>query len=250
MADNQQPKFPSELIDLPSGGRLYPEGSPLRDGKIELKYMTAREEDILTSQNLLKKGVVIDTLLNSLIMTKGITCDDLLVGDKNAVMVAARILGYGPEYVCDIIDPNSDEKINYNFNLSDLEFKTLPTDVDYTKNEFEFELPTSKVKIIFKLLIGRDEKNIEHELNAMKKVGTSKEVTTRLKHAIVSVGGETDRGKINNFVDNMLSRDSLSFRKKITDINPDIILEQEIELGGEAVTVDIPMTAEFFWPTT
>ena len=90
-------KFPSEIIDLPSEGKLYPEGSPLREGKLEGKYMTAKEEDILTSQNLIKKGLVIETLLASLILTKGVKSEDLIIGDKNALMVAARILAYGPE---------------------------------------------------------------------------------------------------------------------------------------------------------
>ena len=95
MADEQ--KFPSEVIDLPSGGKLYGEDSPLKDGKIEIKYMTAKEEDILTSQNLIKKGVVIDKLIDALILTEGIKGSDLILGDKNAVMVAARVLAYGPE---------------------------------------------------------------------------------------------------------------------------------------------------------
>ena len=102
-------KFPSEVIDLPSEGKLYPEGHPLKDGKIEIKYMTAKEEDILTSQNLIKKGVVIDRLIDSLILTDGVKQDDLVLGDKNAVMVAARILAYGPEYACEVTNPNTSE---------------------------------------------------------------------------------------------------------------------------------------------
>ena len=121
MAEEQ--KFPSEIIDLPSKGKVYPSDSPLKDGKLEIKYMTAREEDILTSQNLIKKGVVIDKLLDSLILTKGIKSDDLILGDKNAVMVAARILAYGPEYVCEIKDPNTGNDITQTFNLADCPFK-------------------------------------------------------------------------------------------------------------------------------
>ena len=87
-------KYPTETIDLPSGGKLYPQDSPLSSGKIEIKYMTAKEEDILTSANLIKKGVVIDRLLDSIIVTEGVGIDDLILGDKNAIMVAARILAY------------------------------------------------------------------------------------------------------------------------------------------------------------
>ena len=100
MAEN---KFPTEVIDLPSQGKVYPKDSPLSDGKLELKYMTTREEDILMSENLIKKGMVIDKLLQSLIVTKGVKQEDLVLGDKNAVLVAARILAYGPEYNLSLI---------------------------------------------------------------------------------------------------------------------------------------------------
>ena len=119
-------KFPTEVIDLPSKGKVYSKDSPLSDGKIELKYMTTKEEDILTSQNLITKGVVIDKLLDSLILTEGVKCDDLILGDKNAVMVAARILAYGPEYSCEIVNPNDGEKSEYTFNLADCPFIKVP----------------------------------------------------------------------------------------------------------------------------
>ena len=129
-------KFPTEVIDLPSLGKVYPKDSPLSDGKIELKYMTAKEEDILTSQNLIKKGVVITKLLDSLILTEGVKCDDLVLGDKNAVMVAARILAYGPEYTCQVVNPNTNETKNHTFNLTDCPFNNL---------NFIFFLPTGVV---------------------------------------------------------------------------------------------------------
>ena len=241
-------KFPSEVIDLPSEGRLYPEGHPLKDGKIEIKYMTAKEEDILTSANLIKKGVVIDRLIDSLILTTGVKSDDLILGDKNAVMVAARILAYGPDYTCEIQNPNTGEVITEKFNLADCPFKKLPKDI--TENKFETTLPVSKKKIKFKLITGKEEKLITEEVNSYKKIGSliSHELTTRLKHVIVDVDGDSERGVINNFVDNMLSRDSLHLRQELNRIAPDIELSQEIQIEGEAVKVEIPMTADFFWP--
>ena len=179
MAEN---KFPSEVIDLPSEGKLYSEGSPLREGKIEVKYMTAKEEDILTSQNLIKKGLVIEKLLDSLILTKGVKSEDLIIGDKNALMVAARILAYGPEYPCEITNPNTGEQLTHVFNIADCPFVKLPKDVD--GNNFEFELPVSKQKITFKLLSGKDERMINNELDKIKKLGTQiiPELTTRLRY--------------------------------------------------------------------
>ena len=245
-----QPKFPSEVIELPSGGKIYGKNSPLNSGKLEIKYMTAREEDILTSQNLIKKGVVIDKLLQSLIITEGVNPDDLLLGDKNAVMVAARILAYGPEYDAEIIHPDTGEKYQHQFDLSSCDFKDLENNIDYSTNQFEFKLPVTKNMVVFKLLTGKEEKVINKELESRKKIGQSTEITTRMKHSIISVDGESDKMIINNFVDNMLSKDSLSLRQEMVRIAPDIDMSQEIDMEGEQVTVDIPMTVNFFWPQT
>mgnify|MGYP003112672653 CR=1 FL=1 len=247
MAEN---KFPTEVIDLPSEGKLYPKDSPLSNGKIEIKYMTAKEEDILTSQNLIKKGVVIDKLLDSLIITEGIKCDDLIVGDKNAVMVAARILAYGPEYTCEVIAPTTGNKTTQTFNLAECPFKKLPDDVK--ENSFEVTLPVSKKVVTFKLLTGKEERKISEELNASKKTGSAitPELTTRLRHIITSVNGETGVAIINESVQNMLARDSLFLRNELKELSPDIELIQEVEIEGESVKVDIPMTVGFFWPTT
>ena len=246
MADNKQ--YHSEVIELPSLGKVYPKDSPISNGKIEIKYMTAKEEDILTSQNLIKKGLVIDKLLDSLIITEGVKCDDLVLGDKNAVMVASRVLAYGPEYEAEVTNPNTEKTFSHVFNLADCPFKKIPDDVQ--GNKFEMELPVSKTKITFKLLTGKEEKLIDTELKGVKKTGVqvSPELTTRLRHTITSVNGDGDMNTINQFVQNMLSRDSLELRKYINKVSPDIELSQEIELEGDTVKVDIPMTVGFFWP--
>jgi len=246
MADKQ--KFPSEMIDLPSGGKLYPDDSPLKDGKIEIKYMTAREEDILTSANLIKKGLVIDRLLDSLILTKGIKSNDLFLGDKNAVMVASRILAYGPEYTCTMTNPKDGENVEHTFNLADCPFKTLPKDV--TENKFEVTLPVAKKKVTFRLLTGKEEENIARDLKASKKLGSQvlPELTTRLRYSVTSVDGDDSQSVINNFTQNMLARDSMFLRQEMNKVTPDIQLEQEIDIEGESVKVNIPMTVTFFWP--
>ena len=241
-------KFPTEMIDLPSKGKLYSKDSPLRDGKVEVKYMTAKEEDILTSANLIKKGVVVDKLLDSLIVTPGVKCDDLVIGDKNAVMVAARILAYGPEYTCEIADPNTGAKSEQVFNLADCPFKNIDESID--ENLFEITLPVSKQKIKFSILTGKDEGLITKDLKASQKMGTgvSPELTTRLRYIIKEVDGDSSQSTINQTALNMLSRDSMTLREELTKVSPDIELEQEVEIGGETVKVDIPMTVGFFWP--
>ena len=246
MADKQQ--YHSETIDLPSEGRVYPKDSPLASGKVEIKYMTAKEEDILTSQNLIKKGVVIKQVLDSLIISDGVKSDDLILGDKNAVMVASRILAYGPEYTVEVTNPNNGNVFEHTFDLTTCEFKNISDDIN--GNEFEVELPYSKIKIKYKLLTGYDESNIDKEIESYKKVGgsVSPELTTRMKYTIISVNDNNDRSVISNFVDNMLSRDSLFLRSEIKKISPDIKMTQEIEMEGETVTVNIPMAVNFFWP--
>jgi hypothetical protein len=245
MAEN---KFPTEVIDLPSEGKFYPDDSPLKSGKLELKYMTAKEEDILTSQNLIKKGVVIDKLLENLIITPNVHPDDMILGDKNAVMVAARILAYGPEYPAEVTNPNTEQPTTHIFNLADCPFKKANDDV--SENKFTVKLPVGKQTVEFKVLTGKEEKQIDLELTQIKKYnpGISRELTTRLKHSIISIDGNADKLEISKAVDNMLSRDSLYLRNQIKDVSPDIIMQQTIDMEGEEVKVDIPMTVNFFWP--
>jgi hypothetical protein len=239
-------KFPTEVVDLPSKGHFYVEGHPLSKGKVEVKYMTAKEEDILTSQNLIKQGTVIDVLLQSLIIDKTINIQDLLIGDKNAIMVAARVLGYGKDYQ---FEYDGEEQT---VDLSKLE----PVDIDFKKftkgvNEFSYELPNSKRTVTFKLLTARDEKNIEVDLKALKKISKEKssELTTRLKRVLLSVDGNNDKTHVNNFVDNeFLSRDSLAFRKHLSSMTPDIDMSTYIDVDGEEIEVTIPVTLRFFWP--
>ena len=207
-------KFPTEMVDLPSKGYFYVDGHPLSSGKVEVKYMTAKEEDILTSQNLIQQGLVIDKLLESLIIDKSVKLDDMLIGDKNAIMVAARILGYGKDYEFTY------DGVEQTVDLSILE----PEKIDFSKftkgqNLFNFKLPNSEREITFKLLTGGDEKNIAAEVKAKEKVSKEQsfELTTRLKNMIISVDGKSDKAYINNFVDNeFLSIDSLAFREYLT----------------------------------
>ena len=165
-------------------------------------------------------------------------------------MIAARILAYGPEYKCEVTLPESGEKITHTFNLADCPFKELPKDVDYSKNEFSATLPISKTKVNYRLLTGKEEKLIDAEIKSRNKLGVagSAEITTRLKHVITSVNGEDSAGVINEFSQNILAKESLFLREQLRKIQPDIELTQEVEWEGETVTVNIPMTVEFFWP--
>ncbi|MDB4339217.1 hypothetical protein N9992_00150 [bacterium] len=244
----QQHQFPTEEVTLPSKGLLYSKESPLSKGVIEMKYMTAREEDILTNQNYIQNGTVIDKLLQSLIVTS-IDYNDLLVGDKNAILIAARILGYGSEYSFTY----NEEKIEVD--LTDVKDKFLDESlVTEGKNEFHLTLPTSKKEITFKILTHGDENSISNELKGLKKINKNKssDLTTRMKYIITSVGGDYEKKTIREFVDTqLLARDSRALRNYITDIQPNVDLSYDYEdPRGNMKEISIPIGLNFFWPDT
>lgn len=245
-------KFPSEMVTLPSKGLLYPEDSPLRKGEIEMKYMTAREEDILTNQNLIQNGTVIDKLLQSLILTP-INYNDLLVGDKNAILVASRILGYGKDYQFRFINPQTGNEETATVDLTLIDDKNLDeSKVVNGKNEFSFTLPISKRLITFKLLTHGDEVKMGEELKGLEKLGKgNSSLTTRLKYTILSIDGNYDVKHVREFVDNeFLAIDSKSFRDHVKEIMPDVKLTFDYEgPDGKVVEeVPIPIGVTFFWP--
>jgi|TARA_R110000803_G_scaffold33761_8_gene73924 hypothetical protein len=246
-------QFPTEEVTLPSKGILYPEESPLKSGIIEMKYMTAKEEDILTNQNLIKNGTVIDKLLQSLIITN-IDYNELLIGDKNAILIASRILGYGQEYSFKYPHPTTGEEETVTVDLTESEDKVLDESlVKDNKNEFKFTLPHSKIDVTFKLLCHGDESKIEQEIKGLKKISklTSADLTTRLKHMILSVNGDYTVKSIRNFVDNaFLARDARALREYAGSIMPDADLTFDINFkdGASAEGVTIPIGTQFFWP--
>lgn len=241
--------FPTEQIDLPSAGKLYPSTSPLSTGKLDIKYMTAKEEDILTSTNLIQKGTVIDKLIESLVVTKGVSPDDLVIGDTNAVLIASRILAYGKDYPIEVSCQSCEGKFKHTVDLSLLEMTT--PDATTVEGEFSMELPTG-LTITFKLLTRRDEKAIKQEVDAMKKFNNNIETdsSTRLKYIIKSVNGERDRKKVRDFVDGMIMRDIRALREEIKRVSPDVKFDLDIscELCGHLNQVRMPMGANFFWP--
>jgi hypothetical protein len=245
-------KIPTETVTLPSKGLVYPETSPLSSGEIEMRYMSAKDEDILTNINFIKQGIAIDKLLKSLIVSP-IDIDDLITGDKNAVLFAARILGYGKDYDIKFRNESTGKDENYIVDLTQLKEKELDeTLFEKGKNEFKFALPKSGNVVTFKLLTGKDEKAIDAELKGLQKVDPngSFEGTTRLKHMITSINGKADQASIRDFVDNLLlAPDSRAFKKYYNEISPDINTEITIDKDGYVQEgVVIPININFFWP--
>jgi hypothetical protein len=218
--------FPTETVELPSKGLLYDKENPLSSGTVEMKYMTAKEEDILTNQNYIEKGTVIDKLLESLIVSN-INFSDLYVGDKN------------------------NEEVTVDLSLvenKEIDYSALESGV----NEFPYTLPHSGVSVTFKFLSHKDEREIENELKGLKRLkkDSSADISTRLKHMIVSVDGESERSHVRKFVDNhLLAMDSRELRKYIKKVQPDIDLSTTVEVGRDKYKeIDIPITLNFFWP--
>ena len=234
-------KFPTEMVELPSKGLAYPEGHPLREGKVEVKYMTAKEEDILTNQSYIEKGTVLDKLLESVVVSK-INIKDLIIGDKNALLIATRILGYGKDYSFSYMGES------YDVDLSTLENKEIDESLLSEGNKFFYTLPSSNIDITFKILDGHDETKIEKEIQGLKKINknASPELSTRLKYIITSINGDSESRTIRNFVENnFLARDSRSLRNHIKEVQPDVDLTYITDSNEE---ITIPIGISFFWP--
>ena len=236
-------KIPTETVELPSKGLLYPKDSELAKGVVEVKYMTAAHEDILTNQTYIKNGTVLDKLIKALIVTP-INYDDLLIGDKNAIMVAARVLGYGGEYS---FDYNGE---THKIDLAQIDSKPLHAEIEKNKtNNFTFTLPHSKNTVTFKLLTHHDEQAIQGELDGLKKINkdSAPELSTRLKYMITSVEGKADTASVREFVDNyLIARDSRALREYIREVQPDVDLTFFPSNGSDRI--NIPIGISFFWP--
>lgn len=247
--------IPLETVPLPSSGKVYPAGSSLHNvDTVEIRSMTAREEDILTSRALIKKGTVITELIKSCLVDRSINPNELLGGDRNALMVAIRITGYGPEYKAEIECQECNTKSPHDFNLAELPIRRLEIEpISAGSNIFEFVLPRSKKIVKFRFLTGKDEEEIMTMSEKQKKLGLSTEsnVTTSLIHAIVSIDGVEDRAKIANFIRNMPARDSLELRNYIRDNEPGILMRQDTSCPscGHTEEVAMPLGVNFLWPS-
>jgi len=252
-------KYPTEIVPLPTKGWFYPEGHPLSTGEIEIKQMTAKEEDILANQDLIKRGKVLDKLLESLIVNKAIKVEEILVPDKNAIFVSVRRLAYGDDYPISITCPQCGGQNKVKINLAALNFKPFNFD-EHQKgsNSFNVKLP-SGLEVTYKLLCQLDEGSIEMELLQLKKISkeSSSDLTTRLKYVITSVNGNQDRATIRKFIDSpqFSAKDSLALRRYMREHNPDIDMSFDFKCSDPENKgcsferrSDVPIGASFLWP--
>jgi len=245
---------PIDLVSLPSRGLIYPTDHPFHlVEETEIRCMSAKEEDLLTSRALIKRGTVISELLKSCLVNKSVDVDSLLIGDRNALLIAVRVSGYGTSYSVKIECPDCSEQFDNDFSLAQLKIKRLGIDpVSPGENLFCFKLPISGQDVTFKLLTGNDDLLLTQESEKRKKLGTQNDnlITRRLFQCIVSVGTEKDRNKLNRIVSNLRAGDSLALRKFIDQVEPGVEMKQEAtckSCGGVSV-VDVPLGPTFFWP--
>jgi len=245
---------PRDFVMLPSKGVIYPIDSPLHGlEEIEVRHLTAQDEDVLTSRSLLRSGKALDAVLNNVILNKAVKADKMISGDKNAILTFLRITGYGPEYLVQIDCPSCGADVKHEFDLSTLSMRFLDVSpIAAGENRFEYTLPSGN-QIHFKFLTTEEENAISDQLEKAKKMTNSpfdSNVTTRLKHQLVSVNGDDNHATINQFVDVMSVRDSRAFRKYFDDIEPDVLMKQDFDCPhcGHRGEVEIPITVGFFWP--
>jgi len=249
-------QFPTEIVPLPSRGLVYPKDHPLSIGQVEVRYMTAKDEDILTNQNYLKQGTALDRLYKSLIVGNGegkaVDIEDMIMGDRSAIMLAARVLGYGAEYEITILHPETQKQIKHIVDLNQLKPKELDESLYNNSREFEYTLPISKKVVTILLQTAAEQKAIARDISKQEKNGVPvKNTTTMLKHLVTSVDGETDKKFIANFIDtHLLARESLLLRSYILDITPDYDLAISVTIPEENYdeVVALPIDVDFFWP--
>lgn len=253
MNQNKGFSYPTEQIPLPSKGIIYPESSPLSSGFVDVKYMGAKEEDILTNTRLLESGNTIQKLLESVLVTPGVRVDDLIAGDKDALILTTRIFGFGKDYSFSTKFKGDERKVN--LDLSTIEYKEIDETL-FKKgiNEFEYEVPETKTKITFKILTGHDEKKIKAENDGLRKLNPnhSGDISTTLKYSILAVNGNRDSAFIRNFIDApvLIAFQSRKFRNYIDKISPGVNFKFDytFEDGEVMEGFRMPMTVDFFWP--
>ena len=248
---------PTEFVDLPSGGIGYPEGHPLHgEDTVEIYYMTAKDEDILTSQTLLKKGIAIDRFLDNIMVNKNIKTKDLLIGDKNAVLIAARISGYGSDYegVVSCAECGTKNRLLFDLNDSTIKKVSIPEEFGVTINDngtYSMKLPYSGFTAVIRMMTGADESFIsKYVLNSNESESPSNLLTTQFKRIIVSIEGYTDAATLHPFIEEMPAADSRRIRFVNRMVASDIEIKKTLVCKNcsHEQEVDVPFGTNFLWP--
>lgn len=247
-------EVPVTSVPLPSKGVVYPPETPLYLCEhVDIKAMTAKEEDILSSVALIKKGTVLTTLMRSCITNRLIDPDQMLVGDRNAILIAIRVSAYGPEYPASVTCAECTQTFDHTFDMGRLPVKHLEAEPlgGPGTNAFDFTLPVMKRRVAFKLMDVAASARLEKDAEAVRKGGGQEAgVTMRLRAQLLQIEG-VDGAGMAKAIQNMPARDSKALRKYMDDIAPGVDMVQEVECPNCGVTkeVDVPLGPQFFWPS-
>lgn len=242
---------PTDVVELPSQGKLYQNGQ----STVQIKYLTAEDENILVSPELIRTGKVLDVLLENCIVGEGVSPKEMLVGDRNKVLIDLRISGYGHEYEVEMTDPETNQSFKTTVDLTRLKPKYLTVEPD-SLGEFTVVIPKFNVPVKFRLLNGEDEDYLSKKIQASQKKNKkggnfSSSLTERYLRQIMEVKGNRDKLYISKFISAMPISDSLFLREYINEIEPGIDLNYEFEApSGETFESEVPITAKLFWPNS
>ena len=247
---------PTQFVELPSQGRYYPVGHPLHNQEtIEIRFMTAKDEDILTSRSLLKKGIAIDRLIKNLIVDEKINPSTLLVGDRYAIIVAARASAYGHVYDTKVSCPSCGARSDHRFNLLEPSIYNGSDTEDYIirrteTGNFTIELPWTKLVVEVRMLTGSDEIEMIKDIQKQSKNKTDISMSDQMMRYIVAVNGYNEVNVINHVVKNITATESRYLRNAYKALSPDLKISGDFECPscGFEQDLEVPFGADFFWP--
>lgn len=236
---------PYDIIPLPSDGKLYKN----KKGKVKLAYLTAADENILTSPNLLDSGDFLEILINRKLLEPDLRYKDLIPGDRDAIMIWLRATGYGEMYPVSVLDEN-DKLFDTEVDLTKLKIKKLQHEPD-SEGLFSFTLPTSGSVVKFKLLTIGEVEELEKLAQYLREQNNliNTEPTLILENQIVDIDGIRDKNYISDFIETMRIMDSKKLKSYISEISCGVDTNVTFETpGGGSVTRFLPFTLKFFWP--
>ena len=231
-------KVPGHIVKLPSFGRVYPESSPLRSGTVEIRYMTAYDEDILMNTSYINENVVYEKLIDSLLLTTGVQSSEISNQDLDAIIIMARIHSYGEKYPVRVTDPVTNKVLDREIDLSEIEFKKFELESD-ANGEFEYVRSDNGDVIKFKYLSSKETKELDddHMISGI----TSK--------AIQAINDNRDKNYINDYVKyEFIGKESRAFRKYMTDNIYGLDMNYKFEgESGDTFTAGFQIGSDIFW---
>ena len=238
------PTIAYDVVELPTKGIYYKN----KKKSVRVAYLTAADENILSSQNLIASGKVIDELLKRKIIDKDLSVDEIVEEDRQAVLIFLRNTAFGSDYTLTATDPKTGEQFSVDVDLSELKVKdfTLEEDVN---GEYPYFMEKSKANITFQFLTMKQEKEIDEIRKSWNGVGVAPVITKQLEFMIKSVGGNKEQMSIRQFIESLPIKDSQDFRRYITENKPGLDLTQTVTTpSGDSVQIEVGFGVEFFRP--